>query len=381
MITATTDRAYLLYQQGRYEEACALCDTIISRTQDRIAVQINAQACHKLGKTAQALSLMEQCVQQAPDDHECCYSYALMLLYAGEFDKGWHYYERRLFVTSFGIPALPKVTRWHGQDLYQKRLLVVCEQGYGDCILFARYLPLLKQRGAELILACFPVLEDLLKNEPYIDHVITKYDPTPDGIDYTVHLCTLAGIFAANWNNIPTPLLFQLPSEEKKNAWLNRLSKDSSLKEKCRVGIAWSGRASNEDDINRSCTLENFLGLQTNCNIELVSLQKHELMANTDLCQLGAEVNDFSDVAAVVSQLDWVITVDTAVAHLAASMGKETWVVLPNIADWRWRPDGSDNPWYPTARIFRQRPGSGWAVVFNEIEEAITAKTLALSQR
>jgi tetratricopeptide (TPR) repeat protein len=189
-----------LYQQGQYQEANHHCDALLKdNPRHEKALQLKAQSLFKLNRICEALPFMRAAVAQAPTEPERGYTYGLMCLYIGDFQQGWHFFEYRLGIKSFGILPLPDLPQWQGQSLYQKKILVICEQGFGDCIQFARFLPLLKQRGAHITLVCFSALVNLMKQLPSIDQVTVSISVQPMQFDFAVHLCSLAGIFAANW--------------------------------------------------------------------------------------------------------------------------------------------------------------------------------------
>jgi hypothetical protein len=245
------------------------------------------------------------------------------------------------------------------------------EQGLGDTLQFARYLPMVKERCGRLILETRRELIPLLKDFPGLDAVVQRPEAgePPATADCCIPLLSLPLVFGTTRENIPALVPYIRADPRKSAAWGRRIE-GPGLK----VGLVWAGRPQHQDDRNRSCRLDLFLPLARIQGLNLFSLQKgpaetqiRDSELKDGMVHLGAELNDFSDTAAVISQLDLLIAVDTSVAHLAGAMARPVWVLLPAIPDWRWMLDRKDSPWYPTMRLFRRPCGGDWAPVVDGI--------------
>jgi hypothetical protein len=287
-----------------------------------------------------------------------------------DFDRGWEKYEWRWELADelWGFGSKPAFAQpaWDGTgDIAGKTILLHAEQGYGDTIQFCRYAPLVAEKGAKVILSVQPSLKRLLSGFGGAQTVLAEGEDLP-AFDLHCPILSLPRAFRTRLETIPPPAPPSVPSQLTKE-WETRLGHG-----KPRIGIAWSGRPSHKNDHNRSLPLRAMLGL-LDLPIELVSLQKEirsedqGILDAAGIAHFGPALTDFLETAALVSSIDVVITVDTAVAHLACSLGRPTWILLPYIPDWRWLLERADSPWYPTARLFRQ-PGIGdWDSVMREV--------------
>jgi hypothetical protein len=261
-----------------------------------------------------------------------------------------------------------------------KALLVVQEAGHGDMIQFCRYLPQLKAAGpARLDLVCPPALRDLFASLAGVDALVPPGDKIARrAYDYWVAPLSLPHLCATRLDSIPAPIPYLHASAERLARWAPRLAGDG-----LRVGLAWKGNPAYENDADRSLpSLDLLAPLASVAGVRFISLQKgagedeaRRAPAALPLLHLGAEIADFADSAAIVAQLDLIVSVDTALAHLAGALGRPCWVMLPDYkTDWRWLVDRSDSPWYPRQlRLFRQRGTGGWPPVVEEIRSALVA--------
>lgn len=252
-----------------------------------------------------------------------------------------------------------------------RTILVHCEQGLGDTLQFVRYLPLLKEHGARVIFYCQKELVSLLARAPGIDVLLVE--PAESGIsepfDCHVPLLSLPHLLGPEPAKIPAAVPYLRVDAEAVDQWKARLN-PSGFK----VGIVWAGRTSSVEYRRRACSLADFSPLAELAGVRFFSLQKGPAASEAatppvgmDLVDLSAALRDFKDTAAVVMNLDLVVAIDTAVAHLAGALGKPVWTVLPHFPDWRWELGREDSRWYPTMRIFRQsRPGD-WSGVFENV--------------
>jgi hypothetical protein len=324
----------------------------------------------------------EQCYRTAigldPGYANARFNLSYVLLRQGRYREGWASYEARPWaqadLTNIGCP------RWHGESLEGKSVLVWYEAGHGDMIQFCRYLPLLKTLGASRVtLVCHPALRLLVETLAGVDALFAADQHIPnEGYDYWTYPLSLPHFCQTELASIPaaTPYLHAMPGRMAR--WAARLATDGF-----RVGLVWKGSPAHENDADRSLpSLEALAPLWTVPGIRFVSLQKGAGEDETrfpppglSLVSLGSEMADFADVAAIVAQLDLVICVDTAVAHLAGALNRPCWVLLADYkTDWRWLTGRADSPWYPTIRLFRQARGGDWASVIEEIRIALAAQ-------
>ena len=314
------------------------------------------------GRYDDALDCDRRAVAINPDYAPAHFNPSLIMLVRGEFQSGWQEFDYRL------RRAAPQ-PYWDGSDIRGKRILLAAEQGIGDTIQFVRYAPLVKQRGATVILKCQPRLIPLLKTCQGVDEVVTESQ-----FDVQAPLLSLPRIFETTIETIPTKVPYlSAPLAEH---WGKRLNELPGLK----VGIAWQGNPEYPSDGDRSIDLAHFAVLS---GATLISLQKGpgtEQLADATFPVVDLGVADasgaFMDTAAIMEHLDLVITSDTSIAHLAGALGRPVWVALPFVPDWRWMLERSDSPWYPTMRLFRQRRPGDWRSVFDAIRSALCESCL-----
>ncbi len=301
------------------------------------------------------------------------------MLARGAFEDGWPLFEARRDPRSpeaLPAPALP-FPEWTGEPLDGKSLLVWFEQGFGDEIQTARYVPWLKDRGAARVsLVCKPQLAQLFATLPGVDAVIPASGHAQiDPHDYWVPPFSIPYRAGARLETIPAEIPYLAATLDRRVRW-DRALPPGDL----RIGLAWRGSAALKNDANRSLAgLSTLAPLWSVPGAVFVSLQKGSGEEEADkappgqpIIPLGAGIADFADTAAIIDQLDLVISVDTAVAHLAGALGKPCWVLLPRIGtDWRWLRDRDDSPWYPTLRLFRQGEGETWDAVIVRVAEAL----------
>ncbi len=259
------------------------------------------------------------------------------------------------------------------RTLKGKSVLLFAEQGLGDTLQFIRYAPLVKQRGGTVIVQCQRLLLRLLSTCAGIDRLVPEGDEPPP-FDVQAPLLTLPGIFRTTVASIPAKVPYLRAGRVLSAHWQEQLRGVTGF----RVGIAWQGNPDHAMDRRRSLPLQLFAPLAELPGVRLVSLQKgpgrDQLTAlgeRLGVLDLTDRLEDFADTAALVSNLDLVITVDTAVAHLAGALGIPVWLTLPHIPDWRWLLGRGDSPWYPTMRLFRQSTWGDWPGVFDRLTEAL----------
>jgi tetratricopeptide (TPR) repeat protein len=324
------------------------------------------------GQFDDAIAALDQAVQLKPDLPEAHGNLALLLLMKGDFDRGWPEYEwrSRVQLTLFVPPRDFAQPRWDGGSLQGKTILLHAEQGFGDTIQFVRYLPMVARRGGRVILDCPKELVRLLRKAPGVDSIIATGDAQPR-FDCHCPLLSLPLAFSTDLNAIPAEIPYLSPDLAAVAQWKSRIESTATA---FKVGLVWAGSAKNKLDRKRSIAFDQLFKLAAP-GIHFFSLQKgREVqspppeMAFTDWT---AELHDFDDTAALIANLDLVISVDTAVAHLAGAMGKPVWMMIPLVPDWRWLLNRTDSPWYPTMRIFRQESVGDWAGVVQNVADAL----------
>jgi len=294
---------------------------------------------------------------------------AMILLKLGRFKEGWEEYEWRWQTPAF-TPFVCPQPRWQGEDISNKTLLVHTEQGAGDVLQFARFLPQLAQRCKKLLLVCPESLRPLLANTAGVAE--TRVGNVPlDSFDYFCPLLSLPHILGIDMDALPTfvPYL-SIP----KYVSVPHLTGD-----RFKVGFCWAGSRTHPNDHHRSCSLTNWLPLMSMPEIDFYSLQtpvtsdELDLLAAQKAINLEPELTDYARTAALIDQLDLVISVDTSVVHLAGALAKPVWVLLGQHFDWRWMLEGEKSVWYPSMKLFRQTQADNWAEMMDRVALALTA--------
>ncbi|UFS72415.1 tetratricopeptide repeat protein [Geomonas sp. RF6] len=329
-------------------------------------------ACRELGQLAEALHFFERVAERSPGHADARWNRAVLLLMHGDLTRGWGEFRWRFRKSSAAPERHPDTPRWDGSPLQGRTILLHAEQGLGDTVQFVRYAPLVAARGGRVILevqaaSLLPLLEGL----PGVAGVVAAGEPLPE-FQARASLMDLPAIFGTTLETIPAaPYL--AADEELKEIWRQRLPGGGTF----RVGLVWKGSSRHENDANRSLSLAAFAPLAGTAAVSFHSVQLGDGAAQLDapfpLHDLTSQIGDFSDTAALVTNLDLVITVDTCVAHLCGALGVPTWVLIPLVPDWRWLLDREDSPWYPTLRLFRQKKLGDWGEVLQRVREALAA--------
>jgi len=304
--------------------------------------------------------------------HEAIFNKSLVLLLTGNFELGWNLFEHRPYRPTLYNKQNDQYISFQPEYFNNKKIFIISEQGLGDTIQFCRYANLLQQLGAKVTLEVDLSLINLLKNLSGVDFIAKGHDihTLKDSYDYHIPLLSLPLLFKTNFQNIPFNTSYLTVSYDKKLYWSDLLG----AKAKFRVGIAWSGNAGHKNDTNRSIDLEQFI-CRLPRDFDYISIQKDIKLTDKKFLQpygvqdFSSYINDFTDTAALCELMDIIITVDTSVAHLAGSMGLNTFLVVPFIPDWRWLLDRDDSPWYKSIRIYRQNKDRRWESVFDKISE------------
>jgi hypothetical protein len=291
-------------------------------------------------------------------------------LLIGQYEEGWKLFEwRRQVKETKNNYKLYNQPLWLGKEsLQNKTLLVEAEQGFGDIIQFCRYIPMLENIEAKVILETPKALASIIKTIPSNFLILEKGQSLPH-FDYHIPIMSLPHAFNTTAHNIPASIPYLFSDKIKRESWNKKLGK----KTKPRIGLVWSGSASHKNDKNRSLLLKDLEPI-LQLPLEFHSLQKEvrendqkTLFEFNQAHQHQDELNDFSDTAALIEEMDLIISVDTSVAHLAGALGKNVWIILPYHPDYRWMLDRNDSPWYPTCTLFRKSKIDDWSDVVLEI--------------
>ena len=373
------NRGTALSNLGRYDDALAAFDRALALRPDYAKALTNrGMALQSLGRHQEAVAEFGKALALDKDNADTRHNQALALLTLGDYRQGFKAYEARWLRTSmparrrsFGKPL------WLGEyPLARKTILLHAEQGLGDTIQFVRYAAPLARSGAKVVIDVPPELTSLLARVEGVGGVIASGAPLPP---FDVH-CPMGSLPLALRTEpatIPADVPYLNASPERSAKWRERIERLPAP----RVAIAWSGRATHANDRNRSIALTRLQPLLALRQVSFVSIQRElrsedaaALARMPRLTHVGEELNDFEDTAAVAALVDLVISVDTSVVHLAAAMGRPTWILVPFWPDWRWMLERTDSSWYPTARLFRQSgPGDWDGVIARVREELMTA--------
>ncbi len=374
----------MLQSLGDFEAAFHHFDQAISLQPDYAGAYNNLGiALRNSGRVSDAFAAYAKALECDPNCVEARWNCALNYLLEGDLEKGFAEYEWRLQWQKFRQlhPLRPyPQPYWDGSPIASKTLLIYCEQGLGDTIQFIRYVPILAAQGVRVLVECPAALLQLLQGVAGITQLIPQGDPLPD-FDYHISLMSLPHRLGTTATTIPADIPYIRVTHRRELP--PPLHQGSALQ---KIGLVWSGNPANAYNRQRAIPLETLLTLATIPGVQLYSLQKEvtppdvaTLAAHPEMIDLRPAMTDFVDTAALVQNLDLVISVDTAVAHLAGALGKPVWLLLPFAPDWRWQHDRTDSPWYPTLRIFRQPALQDWDSVLLAVRAALQSTPTAES--
>jgi tetratricopeptide (TPR) repeat protein len=364
-----------LYALRKFDEAIAAYRCAIELKPDYADAWANlGTTLHHSGSFDEAIAALRRAIALAPHHANAHSGLGILLLMRGELGEGWDEYEWRLRSTERKGPRFPEMP-WAGESLAGKHIYVQAEQGFGDTLQFARYIPTLAQRAARVTLRVHQQLVTLLRESlPGIIVLGDRGDPAPYQCDAV--LLSLPRLFKTRLESISAEVPYLRAPAGAARRWQERLANRKGT----RVGLVWAGNPEHVNDTRRSLDLKALAALFTVPGTSFVSLQHgprtadlRTLKGNAAIENLGSQFEDFTDTAAAVSALDLVITVDTSVAHLAGALGKPVWLLLPWVTDWRWMLHRDDNPWYPTMRLFRQKRGEAWTDIVPQIAGELAA--------
>jgi tetratricopeptide (TPR) repeat protein len=317
----------------------------------------------------QAIFYYKKAIALDADYADAHMNMAFAQLLNGDYEQGWQEHEWRWQVGELNFPkmmfAIEK--KWQGEHLAGKTILLYAEQGLGDVIQFIRYVSLIADYGAAIIIRCQPTLKSLFVGLPNVRQIITDKENLPY-FDFHSSLMSLPWVFKTRLQTIPAQVPYLFANK--------KLSFDLPLnKNTLNIGFVWAGNSQHLNNKNRSIAITHFQVFSQIKAVQFYSLQVGE--SNKDLNQLqfvnpiievGSQVKDFAETAAIINKLDLIICVDTSVAHLAGALNKPTWLLLPFAPDWRWLLEREDSPWYPSFRLFRQTQRGDWSPVFQRLK-------------
>ena len=312
-----------------------------------------------------------------PDHFEARGNLALTQLLMGDWEQGWEGYELR-FRKRHNAARRPvhPASEWAGEPLTGRRILLFAEQGYGDAIQFIRFLPAIKALGGHITVLADRRLHRLLSTVA-IDAEFIDFVSPDTKFDFQIALMSIPRVLGLRTDNVPPAVPYLHADNTRLDSWRTRLGEHGF-----KVGLCWQGNPAGSIDNGRSIPLREFLPLSQIDRVRLISLQKnfgldqlHNRPASMAIETPGHDFDDgadaFIDTAAMMANLDLVITSDTSIAHLAGALGRPVWVALKYVPDWRWLLDRTDSPWYPTMRLFRQTRSDDWAGVVAQMAEQL----------
>jgi tetratricopeptide (TPR) repeat protein len=368
------NRAIALAELNRPEEAARGFAAALAANPDNVeALENAANTARVLQHYAHAAQLFERALTLQPGNPQLRLSKGLLLLTLGEFQQGWPLHEARLEVSRLHPAPMPLPAI---DSLRGTRVLVHAEQGLGDTLQFCRYIPMLEARGVQVTLAVQPPLQLLLRALSESVQILPFDQPFP-ALGNRLALLSLPMLFDTRLESIPAPIPYLQALPDRRARWRDRLRAVPGIK----VGIAWQGNLDTEKQggfRGRSIALEEFAPLAALPDVSLIALQKGAGAAARAQVSFGSRVlelmdphdmgaDEMLDTAALVQELDLVVTSDTVTAHLAGALGVPVWVALSTSPDWRWLAEREDTPWYPNMRLFRQRSRGAWGPVFARI--------------
>jgi len=325
-----------------------------------------------IGEPRKALEAYSRAAKLKPDLPGARWGRSWFSLLHGDFVEGWKDYHWHWAMRA-GEPLhrtdfLKVSPEWDGSELGGKRIVLYADQAFGDAIQFVRYLPMVAQRGGRIIVACHIQLIRVLQTMGVAEQWVASGQAVP-AHDVNCPLTTLPALFKTSLADMPAKVPYLTADVALSRQWRKRMPADGRLK----VGLVWAGGLL---PLHRSIPPTLLAPLATVPNVWFCSVQKKIDGQKYDpvpipMADWTDELYDLADTAALIDNLDLIVTIDTSVAHLAGAMGKRTWVLLKNVPDWRWMLDRADSPWYPTMRLFRQpRPGE-WSEPIAQVMEAL----------
>ncbi len=362
--------------RGFREEAVRGCESVLARDPaDFNALLVLGRFRYLDGRAEVSAGLLARALQLRPSDANAAYCLSFAELAFGRFREGWRHYEARFGTGQASFPVRGfREPQWDGTDLAGRTILLHAEQGIGDTLQFIRYAALVEQRGGRVVVECQRSVIRLVEEHASVAQVVAQGEPLPR-FDVQVPLMSLPSLFQTTLETIPnaTPYL-SVPKGMTVTLRARRPGRR-------RVGLVWAGNPGLETDLSRSIPLDQFDPVLRLGEVDFYSLQIGPAACQIDLfgycdriIDLQSQLSDFARTAAAVAEMDLVLSVDTAVAHLAGALGAKVWLLLPYASEWRWLRDRLDCPWYPSMTLFRQPKPDHWSAVLTEVRNALIQK-------
>ncbi|MFY8095719.1 MAG: tetratricopeptide repeat protein [Niveispirillum sp.] len=363
----------LLTDLGRHAEAAEAHAQAMRLNPDNPQLLFNAIIARRQGAAyREALFLLDRALALGPVTPALRWERALTLLQVGEYEQGFREYEARRHIASYRTRPTPGAA-WNGGPLDGRRIFLSTEQGFGDTLMAARYVDLVKARGGRILFECHPELRRVLGGLP-VDEFVPAGSDFPD-FDVQASQMSLPYLCGTTFDSVPPPVRLHVPPEARTKAARVLGPAEPGI---LRVGIIWSGRVTFADNKRRASNLSRFLRFGTVPGVRLYSLQKGPPEEQLDLMSsrllvtpLGPHIEDFADTAALLEQLDLLIMTDSSTAHLAGSLGTPVWNLVQYMPYWVYGDRATATPWYPSMRLFRQGSDEDWEPVLDAALEAL----------
>ncbi len=383
LLQAQLNRGNVLLDLNRLDDARRASDALVAAEPRHALAWFNrGNLLDVLGRRDDALAAYGQALALDPDYADAHSARSFVLLRAGRFAEGWPEYEWRWRDPAFAAQARTFAQpRRQGEPLDGRTILLHAEQGFGDTVQFCRFAAQVRARGARVVLEVQPEVHALLASLDGVDQLLARGEPLPP-FDCQCPLLSVPAALRTELASVPTEGPYLVAPEARRAAWRMRLGPAARL----RVGLAWAGDPIHLNDRQRSLPLAALAELFA-LDVDWISLQARipardaEAFAASPLRDCAAELHDFADTAALIDSLDLVVSVDTAVAHVAGALGRPVWILLPLPSDWRWLDTRTDSPWYASARLFRQAQARDWAPALAELAQALAQYAAAAAQR
>jgi Flp pilus assembly protein TadD len=364
--------ATLVLREGKGDEAIALLEKAVELKPDYVnAAGALGGLLSTKGDFDRALEYHNRVLKLAPNNPSAHINKALVLMLQGKYEQAWEDYEWRWKLPGLQERELGR-PRWNGEDIAGKTILVHAEQGFGDTIQFLRYVPMVAERAAKVIVECQESLKVLAQSVEGSAAVVTRGEALGE-FDVHAPMASLPGIFKTTVRTIPARIPYLHVPADRLEKWKQKIAGEKRFK----VGLVWAGSPTNANDRNRTVGLGLMSEIARVKGAAFYGLQKGEAVKQLEeykdlgIVDLSQELNDFADTAAALEQMDLLISVDTSVVHLAGAIGKATWVILHYSPPWRWHLQGEDSPWYPSLRLFRQSKAMKWEEPIARVVEAL----------
>ena len=367
----------LFYLQHKYEDAIVCHQRAIKVKPDSHIVHFNfANTLLNAGKYSEAIEMYKKTIELNPNFNRSKINLGSTLLSMSNFDEGFKEYSNRIYEDKNFKSVLPKKNLiWTGKNVENKKLLVIAEEGLGNTLQFSRYLETLNQLNCKIIFKCQEELHHLFEDMVFIDELISHESDYQD-YDYWIPLQNLIYLLTPDLNsNCPLPTNIKV-NDNKLLEWETLIAVNDNVK----IGLNWQGSKSNPRVANNSISLNKFKNIVKNPSATFISLQKGAASSEIEAFNLEENIinydplmdtgsKKFLDTAAIIKYLDLVITTDTSIAHLAGSLGTQTWLLLSKVSDWRWLNSKDETIWYDNFRIYRQKVQGDWSEVFSRVEK------------